>query len=81
LLTITTLARHRTKLIITPSITGEEEGDGADPDTADEIAEAGSISDLLERAHDDIGAGIRVTGSTRRNDTGTVHITTTNHGQ
>jgi hypothetical protein len=34
------------------------------------MAEAGSISELLERAQNDIGAGIRVTGSSRRTNTG-----------
>ncbi len=57
--------------------TGEgeaDEEDETDPDLVDEIAEVGSISELLERAQNDIGAGIRVTASSRRTNTGKFNV-------
>jgi hypothetical protein len=65
------------QVIYQVSFAGEgeaDEEDETDPDLVDEIAEVGSISELLERAQNDIGAGIRVTASSRRTNAGKFNV-------
>jgi hypothetical protein len=71
------------QIIYQTSFAGEgeaDEEDETDPDLVDEIAEAGSISELLERTQNDIGAGIRVTASSRRTNTGKFNAAEPNPG-